>query len=246
MRIALFADIHSNLEAFEACLADAATQGIDRTVLLGDLVGYGGDPVAVVERARQLVAAGAIAVRGNHDQAAFDDQLQMSADAMAAISWTRAQLSDEHLVFLSGLPMQIEEDDRLYVHASAAAPADWLYVTNKSRAEQCLRATGKRYTFVGHTHFPAVFNATPQSPPSHHVPTPGRPIPLQPHRRWLAVLGAVGQPRDQNPDACYGILDTERQTLTYVRVPYDVDITARKIRAAGLPPFLADRLSIGM
>jgi diadenosine tetraphosphatase ApaH/serine/threonine PP2A family protein phosphatase len=113
-------------------------------------------------------------------------------------------------------------------------------------AFQSFRATHHRLTFCGHTHFPALYNESVRTLPQHHVPVSGSPIPLLGQRRWLAVLGAVGQPRDKNPAACYGLFNAERNRLTYMRVPYDVELAARKIRKAGLPEILATRLTVGI
>lgn len=245
MRIALFADIHANREAFAACLDDAELAGVDAFVFLGDLVGYGPDPVWVVERVAALVDDGALAVAGNHDVAAVETSAGLSAVARAAIDWTREQLSPTHRRFLKSLPLDFNADDRLYVHASACVPQDWMYVLGEREAFQCFRATAQRLIFCGHTHIPAVFNETPASLPQMHVPAAGRPMPLLAQRRWLVVLGAVGQPRDHNPAACYGILDTATNRLSFMRVPYDVDVTARKVMAAGLPHALAHRLVTG-
>jgi len=245
MLIALFADIHANREALTACLADAAEQGAARLVFLGDLVGYGPDPVWVVERVAQLIDDGAVAVLGNHDLATYDASVSLSAVARAAIDWTTHQLGPAHRAVLARLPLEVPDEDRLYVHASPSSPADWTYVLGAREAFHGFRATRQRLTFCGHTHQPALFSETASSLPHHHVPAAGRPNPLLPHRRWLAVLGAVGQPRDRNPLACYGLLDTTANRLTYVRVPYDIDVTARKVLAAGLPTALAHRLSTG-
>lgn len=245
MLIALLADIHANAEALEACLADAAQTGVDRYVVLGDLVGYGADPVRVIERIADLMANGAIVVRGNHDAAAAGAKMSLNPIARAAIEWTRRQLDDSHCAFLDGLALEHREEDRHYVHASACAPSDWIYVTGAREAFQSFRATTQRLTFCGHTHVPALFNESPTSMPQQHTPVPGRAIPLLPQRRWLAVLGAVGQPRDHNAEACYGLLDTAANRMTWRRVPYDIDVTARKIRAAGLPDALARRLYWG-
>lgn len=245
MLTALLADIHANREALEACLADAGRAGVDRFIFLGDLVGYGPDPAWVVERVAAMVEDGALAIQGNHDAAAIAETDSMTAVAHAAIVWTRAQLLASHRRFLADLPLDLNEDDRLYVHASACDPADWIYVLSPREAFQSFRATAQRLIFCGHTHIPALFNEGSTSLPQHHVPVDGRPMPLLAQRRWLAVLGAVGQPRDRNPAACYGLLDSARGRLTYVRVPYDTDVTARKILAAGLPRALAQRIVIG-
>jgi diadenosine tetraphosphatase ApaH/serine/threonine PP2A family protein phosphatase len=245
MLIALLADIHANREALTACFAEAERAGVERYVFLGDLVGYGADPCWVLDRVAEMVEAGAVAILGNHDAAAIHGSETMTDVASVAIQWTRSRLDEAHRSFLAKLPLSVEEADRLYVHASASAPDDWIYVFGPREAYQCFRATHQRVTFCGHTHVPALFNETATTLPQRHVPVDGRPIPLLPQRRWLAVLGAVGQPRDNNPAACLGLFDEGRNRLTYVRVPYDVDVTARKIRAAGLPDVLATRLMTG-
>jgi diadenosine tetraphosphatase ApaH/serine/threonine PP2A family protein phosphatase len=246
MLIALFADIHGNREALTACLADAERAGAERYVFLGDLVGYGADPVWVVDRVADMVEAGAVAVLGNHDAAALSPRESMNAVAAAAIAWTRTRLNAAHRAFLAQLRLTVDDGDRLYVHASASAPDTWIYVMSAREAFQSFRATPHRLTFCGHTHFPALFNESVRTLPQHHVPVDGSPIPLLGQRRWLAVLGAVGQPRDKNPAACYGLFDAESSRLTYLRVPYDVELAARKIRKAGLPEFLAARLTMGI
>jgi diadenosine tetraphosphatase ApaH/serine/threonine PP2A family protein phosphatase len=246
MLIALFADIHGNREALTACLADAERAGAERHVFLGDLVGYGADPAWVVDRAAEMVGAGAVAVLGNHDAAVLNPSEGMNAAASAAIDWTRTRLDHGQQSFLAELPLTVEEGDRLFVHASASAPGTWIYVFSPREAFQSFRATHHRLTFCGHTHFPALFNESVRTLPQHHVPADDKPIPLLGQRRWLAVLGAVGQPRDRNPAACYGLFDDARNRLTYVRVPYDVELAARKIRKAGLPEFLAERLTMGI
>jgi diadenosine tetraphosphatase ApaH/serine/threonine PP2A family protein phosphatase len=245
MRTALLADIHGNREALSACLADAERSGVDRYVFLGDLVGYGPDPTWVVERVADMVSDGALAVLGNHDAAAISDHDTLNPVARAAVQWTRERLDDAHRAFLASLPLDLNEDDRLYVHASASAPQDWIYILGPREAFHSFRATAQRLTFCGHTHIPALFNESATTLPHQHVPVAGRPVPLLPQRRWIAVLGAVGQPRDHDPAACYGVLDADANRLTYVRVPYDVDVTARKVLAAGLPKALALRLTSG-
>ncbi len=164
---------------------------------------------------------GAVAVLGNHDAAAIHGSETMTEAAGAAIAWTRTRLGEAHRSFLSKLPLRVDEGDRLYVHASASAPDDWIYVFGPREAFQSFRATHHRVTFCGHTHIPVLFNETATTLPQRHVPVEGRPIPLLPQRRWLAVIGAVGQPRDRNPAACFGLFDEARSRLTYIRVPYD-------------------------
>lgn len=245
MRIALLADLHANREATEACLAELARFGCDRHVFLGDLVGYGADPAWLVDTVREYVERGAIAVLGNHDQAASDEPgTHMHAQAQAAIAWTRDQLDASQLAFLRDLPLSVSDEDRLYVHANAWAPAHWGYVINRASASQSLDATAQRITFCGHVHEPALYY-TQAGPAAHFQPVPGVPIPLSTTRRWLAIPGACGQPRDGNPAAACAIYDTRGNTLTFLRLPYDHQRAAAKIRAAGLPDAFAQRLLDG-
>ncbi|MBR0679881.1 metallophosphoesterase family protein [Roseomonas eburnea] len=246
MRLAILADVHGNLEAFRACLAHAKERGAERIVLLGDLVGYGADPEAVLELAITLVAAGAIALLGNHDEAAIGTGGSgMNEMAAAAIAWTRPRLRESHRRFLGTLPLTAEEEGCLFVHADASAPERWRYVTDGEAARRSMEATAAHVTICGHVHRPALYSLGETGKLTPFVPVGGAPIPLARGRRWLAVLGAVGQPRDGNPAACYLMLDTVPMQATWHRVPYDIAAAATKIRAAGLPVGLAERLFLG-
>lgn len=245
MRIALLADLHANREATEACLAALAREGCSRYVFLGDFVGYGADPAWVVDTVREHAAGGAVAVLGNHDQAATRAPSDsMVPEAREAIAWTRGQLDPGQLAFLAGLPLQVQQDDRLYVHANAWAPGEWGYVSSRATATRSLEATAQRLTFCGHEHRPALYYAQP-GPAGHFEPVPGRPVPLPGARRWLAIPGACGQPRDGNPAAACAVYDTGAGTLTFLRVPYDHERAAAKIVEAGLPRAFATRLLSG-
>ena len=245
MRIAFFADIHGNREALTACLDHAGRGRIDRHVFLGDYVGYGADPVFVVETVMGHVERGAIALLGNHDAAALAPDPHMNDAAFTAMEWTRHQLRPAHLAFIKGLRLSSEDGGRLYVHANAYAPRAWDYVTGLYSASKCLMATQAQATFCGHTHVPMLFHMSMTGKIASFEPVDRVDIPLTARRRWLAVIGSVGQPRDHNPAACYAILDATRGILTYIRVPYDVDTAARKIRDAGLPIALSYRLAEG-
>ena len=245
MRVALFADIHANRQAFAACLAQARALGAERSVLLGDYVGYGADPAWAVATVRDLIAGGALAVRGNHDSAVTSTRERMNAAAQIAIEWTRGELGEADQRFLDRLPLTHGEDDRLYVHADASSPQSWHYVLEPEDAALSMSATPAAVTLCGHVHQPMVHALSRTGELTSFVPKTGRPIALLPDRRWLAVLGAVGQPRDGNPAACFAMLDTERRELTYWRTAYDVEGAAAAIRSKGLPSWLADRLLIG-
>lgn len=245
MRIALFSDIHANREAFEACLAGARETGFDAVALLGDYVGYCADPEWATDKVMELTAAGAVAVLGNHDAAIAKRDPGFNPVAQLAIEWTRKQLSLPQQDFLQSLPLAVEQGDRLLVHADASKPAAWHYVDSVDTAAQSLRAVSSAITICGHIHRPAIYSMSATEKMTAFTPVTDVPIPLLPNRKWLVVLGAVGQPRDGNPDASYAILDTERTTVTYRRAAYDVDKAARKIVDAGLPFRVADRLRVG-
>lgn len=244
MRIALFSDIHANREAFAACLAHAESAGADRYVFLGDYVGYGADPAWVIETVKTYVERGAVAVLGNHD-AAIGAPRRMSVSAQIALEWTRTRLDGSQREFLARLPLCIEEDERLYVHANAWAPDQWGYIFGPTEAGRSLQASRCRLSFCGHVHVPQLYHITPRAEIGAFAPLAGQAIPLLRQYRWLAVLGSVGQPRDGIPAAAYAIFDTERSDLLWLRVPYDVTAAAGKVRAAGLPLILSQRLERG-
>ena len=245
MLTAILSDIHGNREALTACLAHARSSNVGRYVFLGDYVGYGADPGWAVDTVVSHVERGATAILGNHDAAVLAAKSQMNEVAREAIEWTRDKLDTSQRDFLAGLPLSIEEDDRLFVHANAWAPAEWSYVLGSMEARRSLQATQRRLTFCGHVHVPDLYFGTATGKVTGFRPVDGTPIPLIGQRRWLAVIGAVGQPRDGIPAASYRLFDDQTGSLTFARVPYDVETAARKVRAAGLPPVLALRLEQG-
>lgn len=246
MKLAVITDLHANREAVQAVLAHARGQGAARYALLGDFVGYGADPGWVVDRVREMVAEGAIAVMGNHDAAVVQGPMpSMVSHARQVVAWTREHLDAAQLQFLADLPMTASDLGCLFVHANAFLPAQWGYVLSRMDAVKSLHMTDCRYTFCGHVHEPKLFHLSGAGKAGEFVPTAGVPIPLSPQRQWLAIPGSAGQPRDGNPAACYALFDVDAATLTYHRVPYDVEAAGAKIRAAGLPQRLAERLGDG-
>src|SRR5215467_7656184 len=245
MWIGLLTDIHANSEALEATLEHARGGGIGRFIFLGDYVGYGADPGFAVDTVMREVERGAIAVLGNHDAAIANGTGGMNPIAAEAIDWTRPRLNAEQREFLTRLPLTFEDGNRLFVHASAHAPGSWEYIIDVESASRSFSATRAQATFCGHVHVPELYHLSPTGKLAGFQPVQAVEIPLLAHRRWLAVVGAVGQPRDYNPAACYGALDIERNVLIYVRVPYDNETAARKVRDAGLPAILSLRLIEG-
>ena len=245
MLLAILTDIHANRQAFGACLDYARAHGAERMVCLGDYVGYGADPEWTVETVMGLVDKGAMAVRGNHDNAVGTPSESMNAEGQAVIEWTRGRLSATQRRFLAELPLVLQEEDRLYVHSEASNPQKWHYVQNKPDAARSLVSTHARVTFCGHIHKPALYSMSSTAKMTSFIPTADVPVQLLAGRQWLAVLGSVGQPRDGNPAASFAMFDTGSREITFCRVPYDVEAAAQRIRENGLPHWLADRLSVG-
>jgi diadenosine tetraphosphatase ApaH/serine/threonine PP2A family protein phosphatase len=245
MLIALIADIHANMLALRACLDRVTALRAEKIVFLGDLVGYGAEPEETVETIRSLHERGATVIRGNHDQAAFSARDDMNETARLAIQWTRENLSDAAKNYLASLPMTAEENGCLYVHAEASAPASWKYVTSPVEARASLAATHAAITFCGHVHVPALYCVSATGKLTVHAPTTDVAVPTGIHRQWLAVIGSAGQPRDGNPAAAFATYDTAERILTFRRVSYDAESAAARVRDAGLPDVLAQRLLRG-
>jgi diadenosine tetraphosphatase ApaH/serine/threonine PP2A family protein phosphatase len=245
MKTAILSDIHANLQALTACLAHARRQGADTFAFTGDLVGYGADPHACLAMVRGLAAEGAIVVRGNHDEAALGGLCgDLGFVAREAAVWTRGQIDEDDRAFLAALPHAAERAGALFVHASADRPERWEYITGTPAAERCLAATDARVVFAGHGHH-AMLYFSARGRLTAFLPRPGVAVPLSAGRRWLALAGSVGQPRDGNPAACYLLFDGVSRRLTFHRVAYDWLTAAARIRAAGLPEALAHRLEHG-
>lgn len=244
--IAILSDVHANLEALKACLKHAAESAAARYVFLGDLVGYGADPQAVVDIVVRYARNGAVVVKGNHDEAVDKTPRYMNDSLRAVIDWTRTALSPEAKAFLSTLPLQTRDEDRLFVHASAALPQRWDYIDSPGAAERCIQAANATYTFAGHVHDQELYFETGPGKATLFRPVPGSAVPIGRHRRWLAIVGSVGQPRDNDPAAAYVQFDTERERITFRRVPYDHLAAAKKIEDAGLPLSIAYRVARGV
>jgi len=246
VKLALLSDLHANLRAFEACVAHARAAGATRFAFLGDLVGYGAEPAAVLERVMGLAADGAIVLRGNHDDAARQAPAQERTTEDQSARWTHARLAPAHQDFLSGLPLTALEADTLLVHASAHEPQQWNYVDRPPLAERCLEAArahwGARRVFCGHVHEQRLYYRGADGRLLAFAPAPGVALPLAAHREWVALVGSVGQPRDGDPRAMYALLDAAAGRLAFHRVAYDHAGAAAAVRAAGLPEGFAQRL----
>ncbi len=249
MRLALLSDIHGNLQALEACMAHARAQKVQRFAILGDLVGYGADPSAVVDRIMLLTEEGAIVLKGNHDAMAIHPPATVKTIGDSTAGWTSRQLSQVQRAWIDQLPLTASFDKMLLVHASADGPALWRYVYDERSAAASLDAASAdpdvRYVFGGHVHEQTLYYRGASSGLMKFIPQPGVAIPVPSHRQWLGTVGSAGQPRDGKPDAMYAVFDTDRAQLTFHRVPYNHAAAANAIRKAGLPEFFALRLEKG-
>jgi len=245
MILALLSDLHANLGAVRACLKHAEERGAERFAFLGDLVGYGAEPGAVVDLVSDYARRGAVVVRGNHDAAVGEGGRGLNDLAHEAVEWTRTALSAAQKAFLAELPLIVREDDLCFVHSSAERPERWIYVQTNGAARESIEAADATYTFAGHVHEQVLYFHTPTGKTAPFRPSSGSAVPVPSHRRWHAIAGSVGQPRDGNPAAAYALFDSAREEITFFRVPYDHLAAASKIRAAGLPEALAQRIERG-
>lgn len=243
MKILVISDIHANLVALEAVLADAAGK-YEAVWCLGDLVGYGPNPNECVAQVRAL--PGLVCMLGNHDVAALGriDLSTFNVDAQKAISWTQRSLTDETVQYLSRLPERELRPPFTLVHASPRDPV-WEYILDRFVAVQNFPFFETPYCLVGHTHTPVIYQLTETHLIELH-PERGAtdPLPLE-LGRFIINPGSVGQPRDNIPDAAYALLDLEALTWQFCRVPYDVAETQRRMREAGMSSRLVARLEHG-
>lgn len=236
MRVAVLSDIHGNWPALEAVIASA--QDVDGAVCLGDIVGYGGDPVRCLDEVRER---GWPALVGNHDRACTDERILswFNDDAARVIRWTRTELGEERRDWLASLPEQEEEAGVLLLHASPRDPI-FEYILDTPTAAANLDLLGERACFHGHSHIPGCFHRDGDT--VRHSYWLGR---VRLEGPLLVNPGSVGQPRDGIPDASYGVWDVEEQTFEWRRVAYDRARAQKSILDAGLPPRFASRLEVG-
>jgi len=242
-RYVIIADIHSNLAAFQAALGHAEEIGpIDRLWCPGDVVGYGPDPGACIALLRQYPRT---AVAGNHDLAATGkiSTADFNASAARAAAWTGAQLTSEERQYLDGLPEVAKEGEFTLVHGTLRAPV-WEYLLSLEAAREQFRLMETPYSIVGHSHVPFLAEELADGRIRMEPWWDGERVELG-ERRLIINPGGVGQPRDGDPRAACALYDTEARTLTLHRVEYDIAATQEKMRTAGLPSWLAERLSFG-
>ena len=243
MKALIVSDVHSNLEAFTSVIEDAQRRGgFDEIWSLGDLVGYGPDPTAVIDTFRRYPHR---AVAGNHDLASIGRLSLEAFNIHAAESnlWTSAELDEERRQFLGGHALKEEIDEFTIVHGSPRDPV-WEYVVSVRAAFASFNHFDTYWCLVGHSHIPFICRLDSERGVVFVNPQFGTPLELS-EERLIINPGAVGQPRDGDPRAAYAVYDSGPETFTHHRTEYDVASTQRKIRERNLPEFLAERLERG-
>lgn len=238
MRYGVLGDIHSNIQALEAVLGALDGLNVERYLCLGDLVGYGADPKPVIDRVRELDP---LLVAGNHDWGVAG-RLSLNyfnQQARAAIHWTRGALAAEDIAWLGTLEPYLESDDITLAHGTVHEPDRFDYLQTPYDAYLSFQALRTPTGFVGHSHIPVTF--FDGTPVSYSVE---ERVELE-DRRAILNVGSVGQPRDEDPRAAFGLYDSEARVIEIHRVAYDIDAAAQRIMDVGLPVILGDRLHIG-
>ncbi|MCF7811864.1 metallophosphatase family protein [bacterium] len=223
--MAVISDIHGNLQALEAVLTSIDDEHVDKVFCLGDIVGYGARPNECINLicTRQIPC-----ILGNHDEAALGtgDIENFNLFAREAIIWTTSVLDSDSKAVLSGLKMTMSVNNILFVHSEPCQPKAWHYLISQADALRAFESFNQHICFIGHSHNPLMFKE------------PGS-------KRRIINVGSVGQPRDHDPRACWGLYDSNEDDFKWIRVEYPVRVTGKQIIEAGLPGFLADRLISG-
>lgn len=241
MRYGIFSDIHSNLEAFDSVIKAYKSEAIDKYLCIGDVVGYATNPKECIDKVSKLAV---ITAAGNHDWAAVN---LFSLDyfneiAKEALLWTRRNIDDRDRVFLESLRPLYKIEDFTLVHGTLDNPQEFNYMTDGYIAEGTFRVLETSICFVGHTHQPAAF-IKDKNGGIHYLQDDSYDI--KPGNKYIINVGSVGQPRDGNPKAAYGIYDSEKREVRIKRTAYDFESARKKIIESGLPNFLGDRLLSG-
>jgi diadenosine tetraphosphatase ApaH/serine/threonine PP2A family protein phosphatase len=239
MRFAIFSDLHANLEATEAVLADAHERDCTHFVCLGDVVGYNANPHECLEIVRKMECP---VVKGNHDEQAALAESSRGFNPLAetAINWTREHLTHEDKEWLRALPLTQQVRDFTIVHATLDMPQQWGYVFNSLDAIASFTHQQTTVCFFGHTHVPGAF-VRDESVKKLKV----EQLPIEETKKYFINVGSVGQPRDGDWRAAYCIYHLDKNVVEQRRVEYDLATAQKKIIQTGLPRLLADRLELG-
>jgi len=241
MKIALISDVHGNLEALETVLRDIEKQGAEKIHFLGDAVGYGCNPNECVKLINRHCD---IKLLGNHDFAAMglESTENFNQLAKASMNWTQTKLKPKSIRILADFEMESVFLDYYLVHSSPTEPEKWRYILSIDQARQHFDSFGQSFCFVGHSHSPTYFECNPENQIAQHFKAD---LECGEGCRYIINIGSVGQPRDNDPRACYVIVNTDTNSINYRRVEYDINKTQEKMRKAKLPDFLIERLAVG-
>jgi len=240
MRLVIISDIHANLEALEATFRRIDEINPDKILCLGDIVGYGPNPNECVKIVKNEVD---ISLSGNHEYGVLGrtDLQSFNENARIACEWTKKVLSDKNLAYIKNLPVSVVDEDILLVHSTPINPERWDYIFTARDASYQFMEFSEPLCLVGHTHVPVCFRERGTC-----MFTDGGPLFLKEGTRYIINFGSVGQPRDYDPRASFGVIDTEEKKIQLIKVVYDIEKVQRKIIENGLPLFLAERLKIGV
>lgn len=246
MRMAVFSDIHGNLEAMEAFLDHVMQQRIDRFICLGDLVGYGASPGECIHLVKRL--PNIVTILGNHDAAVLWEESPyiMNDAAKEAVLWTMDKIDESDKKFLTSLPLTHRFNRLNFSHANPTDPMGWGYVNNRKTAVRSCRHCKDKIMFVGHTHQPLVATRKNYFQMKFEEPVMDVPIKIDGTRQQIFNCGSIGQPRTGSAFVNYLIFDSSRNSITYHAIPYDYELASRKIIEGGLPGSLAERLRKGV
>ena len=245
MKYGILGDIHGNLSALEAALGALAREGVDQLISVGDIVGYGAAPRECIALVRE---SGAAVVMGNHDAACIDrlDMVYFNPYARDAVLWTQTVLSPEDCQWLGGLPLARHLEHCSVAHGTLFRPELFDYIQSPQDADPSLDVMPLRVCFVGHTHVPVTLLRLADDPQQRTHYTTDTDVVLADASRALVNVGSVGQPRDEDPRTAYAVYDSELERVWIRRLDYDIELEAHRIRSAGLPSMLADRLFLGV
>jgi predicted phosphodiesterase len=243
MRLAIISDIHANLEALQSTLDDIEKQRADQTICLGDVVGYGANPNECVSLIQNRCT---LTILGNHDAAALGmlSTQNFNIPARIAIEWTADHLDENARTFLKNLPLKENFSEVSFVHATPYEPDMWHYISSLEEAAYNFQFFKTDFCFIGHTHTPIIIVVNAEKELYIHQGTQLSYNALK-NARFLVNVGSVGQPRDRDPKACYGILDLDAKTFSYRRVKYDIERCQAKMKKIQMPEFLVTRLTEG-
>lgn len=241
MRLALLSDIHSNLEGLTAVLAEIERLDVDEIYSLGDVVGYGCNPAECLNLVDKNCR---VKLMGNHEHAVLGlvSTEGYTHGARVAATWTQERMTDREITIMSDFEMRFKKKGVLYLHASPVEPEEWHYILTPTEADEAFGNFNEPICFHGHTHIPVIFTEMDTGLPRRKA---GHDFDPDPENRYLVNVGSVGQPRDNDPRACFVVFDTNEQHVEYHRVEYDISRVQAKMTEAELPRMLVNRLAAG-